>query len=268
MTEMDGSGCTHFVAVNLFSPEAEVGRAVRSLPAATPTDVARRVEARARAGLADRLRESNRWLCDLASARPAMSAFVAADPGTLGATAGAAHLLETAEWGARGVKLHPVVQRFAPSDPRMAAIYRVCEELGLAVLSHAGRAKGTVQQAEPMAYAPVLEAFPRLHLVLAHLGGASWRQAAALAARFPNVSFDLCEIVAWLGAPAAPSADELGRMIVEIGPERVFFGTDFPWYRVERTIEQVLDLPHLSLEERQGILGTNAVRRMNLPVAI
>ena len=88
-----------------------------------------------------------------------------------------------------------------------------------------------------------MKAHPRLHLLLAHLGGASWHQIRAFAAAFPSVSFDLCEIIAWTGAPGAPTADELGRLIRDIGPERVLFGTDFPWYEVDRTIDQLMDLP-------------------------
>ena len=46
------------------------------------------------------------------------------------------------------------------------------------------------------------------------------------------------------------------------------FGTDFPWYQVDRTIDQVMALPHLAQEERQGILGTNAVTHLGLRVAV
>jgi predicted TIM-barrel fold metal-dependent hydrolase len=78
------------------------------------------------------------------------------------------------------------------------------------------------------------------------------------------VSFDLCEIIAWTGSPGGPTADQLGRLIREIGAERVLFGTDFPWYEVDRTIDQLMALPHLSDEECRGILGENAVRRVGL----
>jgi predicted TIM-barrel fold metal-dependent hydrolase len=105
-------------------------------------------------------------------------------------------------------------------------------------------------------------------MVLAHLGGGRWQQSLQLAEAFPQLCFDLCEIIAWTGAPGAPSRDELGRMIKEIGPERVLFGTDFPWYEVDRTISQLMDLPHLSSEEKEGILGRNAVERLGLDVSV
>lgn len=138
-------------------------------------------------------------------------------------------------------------------------------ELGLTVLSHSGSTRGA-PGSDPFAFGVVLEAHPELHLVLAHLGGASWRQVLPFAVAYPSVSFDLCEIIAWTGAPRAPTTSELGRLTRDVGPERVLFGTDFPWYELDRTIDQLMALPHLSDEERLGILGENAIRRLGLEV--
>jgi predicted TIM-barrel fold metal-dependent hydrolase len=216
---------------------------------------------------AERLVASNRWACEVAAGRPELTAFVAADPHVLGGDDGVAHLREMVEaGGARGVKIHPVAQGFMPDDPRIQPIYRTCVDLGLAVLSHSGAARGDRRFGEPAAFAPVLEAFPDLTLVLAHLGGGAWRQTVDLATAFPQVSFDLCEIVEWVGASGAPGRDELGGIIRDIGPERVMLGTDFPWYDPGRTVELVMDLPALALEEREAILGANAARILHLPV--
>ena len=213
---------------------------------------------------ADALVAYNEWILATAAASPHLTPLVAADPRVLGGSVGADHLRACAERGARGIKVHPIVQGFQPDDPRMDPIYDVCVELGLTVLSHSGSSRGAAPRADPFAFAAVMEQHPRLHLLLAHLGGASWHQVAPLAAAYPSLSFDLCEIIAWTGAPAAPSADELGRLIRDIGAERVLFGTDFPWYELDRTIDQLMALPHLSDEERRSILGENAIRRMGL----
>jgi predicted TIM-barrel fold metal-dependent hydrolase len=103
-------------------------------------------------------------------------------------------------------------------------------------------------------------------VVLAHLGGGSWRQTPALALAFPQVTFDLCEIVEWTGAPNAPTEEELALMIKQVGPERVMLGTDFPWYDLDRTVELVMKLPVLSTGEKEQILGANAVGLLDLPV--
>ena len=216
---------------------------------------------------AERLIESNRWACELAAEHPALTAFVAMDPGVLGDDEAASHLREMAEGhGARGIKLHPVLGGYMPDDPRLDAVYRTCVELGLSVLSHTGSDREGAGYAEPRSFTPVLAANPGLVLVLAHLGGANWKQTADLARAYPQAVFDLCEIVEWTGAPSAPTAEELGHVIAEIGSERVMLGTDFPWYDLDRTVDLVMALPGLSVGERESILGANAARILHLEV--
>jgi len=218
-------------------------------------------------GWAEALIESNRWVCRLAAEHPELTAFVAMDPGVLGGDEAAAHLREMAEGhGARGVKLHPVLGGYMPGDPRMDPVYRTCVELGLSVLSHTGSDREDAGFAEPRSFAPVLAAHPDLVLVLAHLGGASWKQTADVARAYPQAAFDLCEIIEWTGAPSAPTREELAHLIAQVGPERVMLGTDFPWYDLGRTVDLVMGLPGLSVEEREGILGANAARILRLGV--
>ena len=41
-------------------------------------------------------------------------------------------------------------------------------------------------------------------------------------------------------------------------------GSDFPWYDLDDTSERVMELPLLSKEEKESILGANAVRLLSL----
>jgi predicted TIM-barrel fold metal-dependent hydrolase len=148
----------------------------------------------------------------------------------------------------------------------MHPIYEACIDLGIPVLSHSGSDRDGAGFAEPTAFAAVLRRFPDLNLVLAHLGGGAWRQTAAFAEAFPRVSFDLCEIIAWTGAPNAPSTKELAKLILDVGPQRVMLGTDFPWYDLADTANRVMDLPLLSDKQKTEILGANAARILGLPV--
>jgi hypothetical protein len=171
-----------------------------------------------------------------------------------------------AERGARGVKLHPVLQKFEPNETALQPVYQACRELGLAVLSHTGPARDGVPFAEVPAFAPMLAEFPGLTVVLAHLGGGRWRDTLAVARAFPRVAFDLCEIIEWAGAPGAPTPAELATLIREIGPERVVLGSDYPWYEPAHTAALVESLPVLSRAEKNAILGENAARILRLPV--
>lgn len=96
------------------------------------------------------------------------------------------------------------------------------------------------------------------------MGGAAWRQLPALARDYPHVSFDLCEIIEWLGAPNAPSPAQMTDLIRAVGPQRVMMGSDFPWYDIDHTVGSVLALPGLSAEEKDDIIGENAIRFFRL----
>ncbi|MCW2942852.1 MAG: hypothetical protein JWN00_5837, partial [Actinomycetia bacterium] len=144
------------------------------------------------------------------------------------------------------------------------AIYDTCSDAGLVVLSHSGPGHRGDASARPSEFGPVLQRWPNLRLVLAHLGGASWRETAELAGTYPQVAFDLSEIIEWVGAPHAPSATDLTELIRHIGADRVMLGSDFPWYDPVRTANLVDGLPGLGTEERAAILGGTAVRLLDL----
>jgi uncharacterized protein len=261
---MEEAGFSHGIAVNLLSVDLFREEALALLPQRLQGEDRAKAEAEIEATMAERFRAANRWLVDALAPVRQLTPYVGVDPWALSPRENVEHLRDMAGRGARGVKLHPVAQRFEPGDPRMRPVYDACEELGLVVLSHSGSARHGEPYAEPRAFAEVLREHPRLRVVLAHLGGGSWRQTVGLAAAFPQVTFDLCEIVEWTGAPNAPTDRELAQMIREIGPERVMLGTDFPWYDLGRTVELVMGLPLLSTGDKEQILGANAVGRLAL----
>jgi uncharacterized protein len=266
LAAMAETGFSHGVAVNLLSVDLFREEALAMLPEDLHGEDRAKAVTEIDATMADRFRAANRWLVDALAPIRQLTPYVGVDPWALSPNQNVEHLREMADRGARGIKLHPVAQRFEPNDPRMRPVYDACEDLGLVVLSHTGSARGGEPFAEPHAFADVLARHPRLTVVLAHLGGGSWRQTLGLARAFPEVTFDLCEIVEWTGAPNAPTDEDLARMIREIGPERVMLGTDFPWYDLDRTVELVMDLPVLSTGEKEQILGANAVGRLDLQV--
>jgi len=272
LAAMAAAGFSHGVVVNLLSVELFREEAMAMLP--VDLTRAEQIEAVAAidANMGDRFRAFNHWLVNTLAPLPQLTPFAGVDPWVLSPKQNVGHLRELAERGARGVKLHPVAQRAAPADPRLRPVWQACEELGLAVLAHSGTSKDGEGFAEPEVFVPLLRDFPELTVVLAHLGGGSWRQTAQLAAAFPSprLAFDLCEIIEWShgGAPKAPTPKELAALILDVGPERVLLGTDFPWYDLDRTAGLVMDLPLLATEQKEAILGANAVRVLGLPLTV
>ena len=162
------------------------------------------------------------------------------------------------------MKIHPVIQRFEADDERLWPTFETCSELGLPVVAHSGPSLGPLQHGEPEAFASLLQRFPRLTLVLAHLGGGAWNQVEGFARDFPNAKFDCSEILFWTGADGGPTPDRLARLIQEVGTERVLLGSDFPWYSLDAALEKLDSLPQLSDDEKEAIAGLNAARLLGL----
>jgi predicted TIM-barrel fold metal-dependent hydrolase len=202
--------------------------------------------------------EFNEWLGDLAAADGRFVPLAAVDPRYLPMDELLDHLDALVARGFVGVKIHPPLQNLDLSSGDADRLLDHCERNNLVVLSHSGPDRVGSGRGEPNAFRPVLNRHPGLRLVLAHLGGAAWRQAADLARDYPSVAFDLCEIVMWVGAPNAPSRLDMVELIRSCGIDRVMMGSDFPWYDIEATIEAVESLG-LTRSELERILGRNAV---------
>jgi uncharacterized protein len=245
--------------------EAVAAMTAADVDYAVVTNMLDRVPVDADAG--DELVAFNEWLCDLARRRPQFIPLLAVDPGCLPVPELVSHIRHMVwERGATGIKLHPPVHRLNLGDEGLWPIFELCQDLDLRIVSHSGPSRAGHQYGEPNAFRPLLDAFPRLRLVMAHLGGAAWRQIPRIAEEYPDVYFDCCEIIEWTGAARAPSGHELSELIRAIGPGRVMMGSDFPWYDMGRTIDLVRGLPDLSDAEREGIVGANAVRFFGLRV--
>ncbi len=222
-------------------------------------------QSRIRAAILADMERRNLWGCELSKHNPDISTFIAVDLAVQSAEEAARHARHMADaHGARGIKLHTGLQGFSISDERLWPLYRFCEQRGLSVLGHGGPDRNGNRFSEPEAFLAMLQAFPRLTVVLAHMGGATWRQTAAVAAKSPNLCFDCSEIIEWTGTPNGPSDAELAALIKEVGPERVMMGSDFPWYDLDHTIARIMELPILTPAEKRGIMGENAMRLLRL----
>jgi predicted TIM-barrel fold metal-dependent hydrolase len=220
----------------------------------------------ARAQLTEELRgrlvRRNRWTLEAAGGQPALLPFVGLDPSVMTPGELRDELEACVAAGARGVKLHPIVQRLAPGTPALWPVYELCQELGLPVLFHSGflgRSEWNAL-ARPSAFADVLEAFPDLRVVLAHLGRGHFDETVALAERFPQVAFDTCAVVTTAEVPWRLGDDEAVTVIRRLGVARVCFGSDYPWFDPAADAARVAGLPGLSAGEREAILGENARR--------
>lgn len=122
-----------------------------------------------------------------------------------------AAITRAAAGGARGLKLHPVAQGFAPESPTCIACVRLATELGWPVLFHAGF--GARRLAGP--FRALLDAVPGARIILAHGARGDARAVRQAFAGHPGVWFDT-------SLAALPD-------LVELPPERLVFGSDRPY---------------------------------------
>jgi hypothetical protein len=151
----------------------------------------------------------------------------------------------------RGVKLHPANDCYYPFSEGFDPLYARIEELGLPVLWHTG----TFPFSSPLQVATVARRFPGSVHILAHFGISemSWEcaPAAELAA---NVVVD---------TSINPIIGLMNDFIERFGPERMLWGSDYPWYDVSY---ELMKVPFLgsSDAERALIAGANAARIFGL----
>jgi uncharacterized protein len=160
--------------------------------------------------------------------------------------------------GCIGLKIHEDVQRIAIDDPRYAPLLALLEERGAFVLVHVGHVPWSEDtNGGPQRIAAVAARFPRLRIVVAHLGLPESRAYFALVPQHPNLFLDTTM------AFAAPSPMHAGVGAADLAPvaSAVLYGTDFPnipyAYGCEREGLEGLGLPPGAL---RAILRENALR--------
>ena len=266
--EMNAAGVDHAILLNVFSVAIARREAAAAIPhGATAKERLARLEA-IDATMGSRMIAHNAWACELASEVDELSVFVGVDPAALEAGDLANHVASMVDLRqAVGVKLHPTDCEFYPEDERLAQTYEVCTESGLVVLAHSGATRGRRHgYGSPKHFANALSAFPALTWILAHFGGGLWRDIPKFAAEYPNAVFDLSEIInhVYAGSHHAPDPRTFVSLIKDVGVERTLFGTDWPWYDIAETAQMVEDLPGLSRQEKDHVLGDNAARLLGL----
>ncbi|MDR1775454.1 MAG: amidohydrolase family protein [Actinomycetes bacterium] len=162
------------------------------------------------------------------------------------------------ERGLPGFKMHPDYQDCRPTDPRMTAIYDAAVDFDLIGYFHAGDDVGPrTRYGSPEEFAAVIDEYPRMRLVLAHLGGyRMWDQVEELIVGhgLPGyVYLDTAYTVTEM------PREQLLRIIHGHGTRRILFGTDSPWTHPEEDFDFFI---HSDLEESdlEAIFHGNAER--------
>jgi predicted TIM-barrel fold metal-dependent hydrolase len=156
--------------------------------------------------------------------------------------------------GARGIKLHPPNQVFYPDAWYAMRIYRWCGAENIPVIWHSGPAgiepKLGQHCAQMFRYERPIRELPGTEFILGHAGSLQHREAIAIQKRYRN---------AWLEISGL-SLGQLREVLDEADPERVVFGSDWPFYHPVLPLAKVLVATEGRPELRRKVLHDNAAR--------
>ncbi len=157
--------------------------------------------------------------------------------------------------GLQGIKFHPIFQGFNIDDESMFPIYEALEGK-YPMLIHVGDKNS--DGATPQRLAKVLDKFPKLVTIAAHMGGfGEWEAAKEYIIGRDNVYVDTSSSIRFMEPDAATA------LVRAHGIEKVLFGTDYP-LSLHVPELQVFDRLDLTEEEKEQILWKNAYRLLGL----
>ena len=162
---------------------------------------------------------------------------------------------EVKQMGLKGLKIHPDMQKFALDSPEAMNMFAAIEGK-LPIIIHTGDCR--FEYSRPWQMKKVLDAFPKLICVCAHLGGWSeWEEAWKILAGYENVYVDTSSSL------YAMTPEEGRRIIRRYSRDRVLFGTDYPMWDPREETERFRRLK-LTEAEEEKILYLNGKELLGL----
>lgn len=130
--------------------------------------------------------------------------------------------------GLRGLKLAPAYQVFDPLEDRPMEIYRTAEQLGIPILWHQGTTfvqAAPLKHCQPLLLDEIAKRFPRLRMIVAHMGFPWIEDTIALMRMHENVYADISALSKrpWKLWTALTLAMESRT------EHKLLFGSDFPF---------------------------------------
>jgi predicted TIM-barrel fold metal-dependent hydrolase len=161
------------------------------------------------------------------------------------------------EPGIVGIKIHPDVQAYSVNGPLYAPIFQLADRRNLPILTHTF---ADSPYSDPLQFDSVAAEWPQVVILLGHSGvtGEGHRRAMKVAGAHPNLYLELCG--------SLTTGHWIRQMVASVGPERVLYGSDFPFIELRYALGRVV-FAGLPPEALALVLGGNARRILRLPAA-
>ncbi|WP_240641308.1 amidohydrolase family protein [Nocardioides ferulae] len=165
----------------------------------------------------------NDWSRDFAAGVPEVlwSGTFFPEPGAGG------YVADLVGGGVEVFKVHLQVGEFAADDPLLDPVWGVLEDAGTPVVLHAGSGPVPGTHTGPESVRRLLARFPRLTLLIAHMGAPEFEPFLELAEAHERVHLDTTMVFTDFFDTDAPYPAELLPRLADLG-EKVLLGSDFP----------------------------------------
>ncbi len=176
------------------------------------------------------------------------------------------------ELGMRGLAISPSAQNLHPCHTSAKTVYEAAANAQMPVLFHSGllnTPECALQYGQPVLLDEVAREFPRLKIVIAHMGYPWTHETIALLAKHNNVYADISWLLhqPWTAYQALVTAHQSGVI------EKLLFGSGFPYTHAAACIEALYSLNHMvhgtnlpaiPREQLRGIVERDALAMLGI----
>lgn len=137
------------------------------------------------------------------------------------------YVREAIEAGAGVFKVHIQVGAFSPVDPLLVPVWGLLEDAAVPVVIHCGSGPAPGEFTGPEPIRVLLKQFPRLRLIIAHMGMPEYSDFLDISAQYDEVRLDTTMAFTTFSNEKAPFPESAYPRLIELG-HKILFGSDFP----------------------------------------
>ncbi|CAN5464268.1 amidohydrolase family protein [soil metagenome] len=167
--------------------------------------------------------------------------------------------------GTRVFKAHIQVGDYDPTDPLLDPVWGAIEDAAVPVVIHCGSGPMPGTHTGPAPIRALLGRFPRLPLIIAHLGMPEYGDFLGLSEEYNEVRLDTTMAFTGFVEEMMPFPAELRSRLLAAG-ERILFGSDFPNipYAYADALQAITELDGVDDDWVRNVLFRNAEKLFGL----
>jgi pentatricopeptide repeat protein len=175
------------------------------------------------------------------------------------------------------VKLYPGYEHFYANDDACDPVYELCQQMHIPVIFHSGDtwwkiSNSIIRYANPLYIDDVAVRFPKLRILIAHLGNPWIRETAEVLYKNRNVYTDLSGILyinQHLGRFEKRYNEGLKNQLLDLvaycgTTRKLLFGSDFPLYSQGLYLDFIHGISEFTARDLNNILYKNALTFFNI----